>query len=67
MSFGVGFGDIVKAIGLAKSVVATYRNAPNQVKELADEYVPSKHILYHRVLSVFHLIQKAVSPDYWVC
>ncbi|KAL6404748.1 hypothetical protein AUP68_11577 [Ilyonectria robusta] len=37
MSFGVGFGDIVKAIGLAKSVVATYRNAPNQVKELADD------------------------------
>ncbi|KAL2686899.1 hypothetical protein Neosp_004442 [[Neocosmospora] mangrovei] len=37
MSFGVGFGDIVKAIGLAKHVVTTYRSAPNQVKELADE------------------------------
>ncbi|RSL44920.1 hypothetical protein CEP54_014487 [Fusarium duplospermum] len=37
MSFGVGFGDIVKAIGLAKQVVTTYRSAPNQVKELADE------------------------------
>ncbi|KAF4459089.1 hypothetical protein FALBO_14162 [Fusarium albosuccineum] len=37
MSFGVGFGDIVKAIGLAKQLVSTYRNAPSQVKELADK------------------------------
>ncbi|RSL55850.1 hypothetical protein CEP53_006964 [Fusarium sp. AF-6] len=37
MSLRVGFGDIVKAISLAKQVVTTYRGAPNQVKELADE------------------------------
>ena len=38
MSFGVGFGDIAKAIALAKDVVTRYREAPRHVKDLATEY-----------------------------
>ncbi|KAK3326348.1 hypothetical protein B0H66DRAFT_637637 [Apodospora peruviana] len=37
MSVGVGFGDIVKAIGLAKDLVTRYCTAPKHVGELADE------------------------------
>ncbi|KAK1750984.1 ankyrin repeat-containing domain protein [Echria macrotheca] len=37
MSFGVGFGDIAKAIGLAKEVVTRYREAPKHVNDLATE------------------------------
>lgn len=37
MSFGVGFGDIVKAIGLAKEVITRYREAPQRVNDLATE------------------------------
>jgi hypothetical protein len=39
MSFGVGFGDIAKAIGLAKEIITRYREAPKQVNDLATEYV----------------------------
>lgn len=39
MSFGVGFGDIAKAIGLAKDLVTRYREAPDLVSDLATECV----------------------------
>jgi len=39
MSFGVGFGDIAKAVGLAREVVTRYREAPKHVNDLATEYV----------------------------
>jgi hypothetical protein len=39
MSFGVGFGDIAKVMGLAKEVVTRYRDAPKHVNDIASECV----------------------------
>jgi hypothetical protein len=55
MSFGVGFGDIAKAIELAKDVVTRYREAPKQVNDLATEYAMSPSPGPTTTLVAYHL------------